>query len=205
MSSNSGKDVFKASQEVASASKARADCGFAFEQVSKVESEVAAELKSEIAKFKDPTVFGALLYRTVRERESSNLLFKALLSKLESIESRLDALENQSKQASAQISSAGLQQNQAQFGVQVPVASAYVQQAQVLSSGQIQQQVLVPEIDAQIISFVQVSGHVSAEDVQSKFKYKGKNAASARLNRLCSINLLEKQQVGRKVYFRVRS
>jgi len=48
---------------------------------------------------------------------------------------------------------------------------------------------------------VKTSGKASAEEVRAKFKYKGKNAASARLNRLCDMGLLEKQQAGKKVYF----
>lgn len=60
---------------------------------------------------------------------------------------------------------------------------------------------LLPPIDAQILDFVKESGKVSAEEVRSRFNYKGKNAACARLNRLCDMNLLQKRQVGRKVFF----
>jgi predicted HTH transcriptional regulator len=60
---------------------------------------------------------------------------------------------------------------------------------------------LLPEIDDQILGFVKESGKVTAEDVRVKFKYRGKNAASARLNRLYELNLLQKQQVGKRVFF----
>ncbi|MDD5172197.1 MAG: hypothetical protein PHF60_04140, partial [Candidatus ainarchaeum sp.] len=60
---------------------------------------------------------------------------------------------------------------------------------------------LLPEIDDQILRFVKESGKVTAEDVRVKFNYRGKNAASARLNRLYELNLLQKQQVGKKVFF----
>jgi len=60
---------------------------------------------------------------------------------------------------------------------------------------------LLPEVDSKIIEFVQETGKVTAEDVRNKFNYKGKNAASARLNRLYEIGLLQKKQVGKKVYF----
>jgi predicted HTH transcriptional regulator len=66
--------------------------------------------------------------------------------------------------------------------------------------GGIQEQML-PEVDGQIMGFVKEAGKVTAEDVRAKFNYKGKNAASARLNRLCDIGLLQKQQVGKKVFF----
>ncbi len=60
---------------------------------------------------------------------------------------------------------------------------------------------ILPEIDEQILAFVKESGKVTAEEVRKKFGYKGKNAASSRLNRLCTRNLLAKKQVGKKVFF----
>ena len=60
---------------------------------------------------------------------------------------------------------------------------------------------LLPQIDEQIMAFIKEAGKVTAEEVRAKFSYKGKNAASARLNRLCDMNLLQKAQVGKKVYF----
>lgn len=61
--------------------------------------------------------------------------------------------------------------------------------------------VMLPEIDETILNFVKELGKASAEDVRLKFNYKGKNAASARLNRLYELQLLEKKQVGKKVFF----
>jgi hypothetical protein len=63
------------------------------------------------------------------------------------------------------------------------------------------EELLVPEIDEKIIAFVKESGKVTAEDVRAKFGYKGKNAASSRLNRLYELGLLKKKQVGKKVFF----
>ncbi len=60
---------------------------------------------------------------------------------------------------------------------------------------------LLPEIDEEILGFVKEQGKATAENVREKFNYRGKNAASARLNRLCGIGLLKKKQVGKKVYF----
>ncbi|MFH1785895.1 MAG: hypothetical protein ABH842_05695 [Candidatus Micrarchaeota archaeon] len=61
--------------------------------------------------------------------------------------------------------------------------------------------IALSEIDEQIFAFVKESEKVTAEKVRVKFNYRGKNAASARLNRLCEMNLLKKQQVGKRVYF----
>lgn len=60
---------------------------------------------------------------------------------------------------------------------------------------------LLPPVDEQMLKFVRESGKATAEEVRVKFSYKGKNAACARLNRLCDMNLLRKKQVGRKVFF----
>lgn len=62
-------------------------------------------------------------------------------------------------------------------------------------------QPLLPEIDDQIMKFVREQEKVTAEEVRARFNYRGKNAACARLNRLCDMGLLQKQQVGKKVYF----
>lgn len=56
------------------------------------------------------------------------------------------------------------------------------------------------ETDQQIILLAKKNGKICAEDVQKKLDYKGKNGASARLNRLYMIGLLKKQP-GRVVYY----
>lgn len=60
---------------------------------------------------------------------------------------------------------------------------------------------LLPKIDEDILAFVKEAGQVTAEEVRKRFNYKGKNAASSRLNRLCKQTLLDKKQVGKKVFF----
>ncbi|MCX6777029.1 MAG: hypothetical protein NTY73_03620, partial [Candidatus Micrarchaeota archaeon] len=60
---------------------------------------------------------------------------------------------------------------------------------------------ILGDIDGKIIDFVKKSGKVCAEDLQRAFNYRGKNAASARLNKLHSQGLLEKKQAGRRVYY----
>jgi predicted HTH transcriptional regulator len=60
---------------------------------------------------------------------------------------------------------------------------------------------LLPEVDERILAFVKQKGRITAEEVRAEFKYKGKNAACARLNRLYELGLLQKKQVGKKVFF----
>jgi len=74
--------------------------------------------------------------------------------------------------------------------------------AQAMQAVQAQMQVpILSEIDEQIMAYVRETGKVTAEEVRGKFNYKGKNAASARLNRLCDMGLLQKAQAGKKVFF----
>lgn len=64
-----------------------------------------------------------------------------------------------------------------------------------------EKEIILSEIDEVLMGFVKESGKVTAEDVQKKFNYKGKNAASQRLNRLYEAGLLKKKQAGKKVYY----
>jgi len=136
----------------------------------------AGEFDDFRKKMKDPVVVGAMLHRLSEERESSNLVLKEINAKLDrlmALESRLAALEQK-------------------FSV-----SATPREAKEAAAGE----VLLPEIDEDIVAFVARKGKACAEEVQAKFHYKGRNAASSRLNRLCDAGILEKVQVGRKVFF----
>jgi len=70
---------------------------------------------------------------------------------------------------------------------------------------EIHEEVLLPQIDEEILAHIREKGKATAEDVRAKFNYKGTNAASARLNRLFELGLLDKRQVGKKVFFLPKS
>jgi hypothetical protein len=57
-------------------------------------------------------------------------------------------------------------------------------------------------LDAQILQIVQRIELACADDIKKQMSYKGRNAASARLNRLYKIGLLERYQLGHKVYYK---
>ena len=65
-------------------------------------------------------------------------------------------------------------------------------------------EILLSEKDEELYTFVKAMGKVCAEDVAREFGYKGRNAASARLNKLVNMGLLKKKQAGKKVYFLLR-
>ncbi|MFH1780359.1 MAG: helix-turn-helix domain-containing protein [Candidatus Micrarchaeota archaeon] len=62
---------------------------------------------------------------------------------------------------------------------------------------------MISEIDDDILKFVSKKP-VTSREVQKKFNYSGANGASARLNNLVRQGLLEKKQVGRRVFFQLK-
>lgn len=59
-------------------------------------------------------------------------------------------------------------------------------------------------LDRKVLEFVQSSpsAMVCAEDLMKHMNYKGKNAACARLMRLCKEGLLDRVQLGHRVYYK---
>jgi hypothetical protein len=64
---------------------------------------------------------------------------------------------------------------------------------------------IVSDIDQKILAHIQRFGKVDAETIQSIFQYRGKNAASARLNALYEKGLLKKGRAGKKVFYWVNT
>ena len=62
-----------------------------------------------------------------------------------------------------------------------------------------------PSHQEECFAFAKEHGRVDAEMLKSQFDYKGKNAASARLNALYKTKLLKKGRAGKKVYYWVES
>lgn len=64
---------------------------------------------------------------------------------------------------------------------------------------------LVAEIDQQIMDYIKEQKISDAEEIRRQFGYKGKNAASARLNSLYNQGLLQKKRAGKKVKYWVEA
>lgn len=139
-------------------------------------TKVTEEFRRFQEQIRDPVFIATLMHKLSEERSSTNLLFKELNAKLD----RLLSLEDKIKELEAKIDG---------------------KTAQVASKPATRDAILLPEIDEGIIGYARKKGKVCAEQVQMKFKYKGSNAASSRLNRLVKEGLLRKVQVGRKVFF----
>ncbi|NYZ77910.1 hypothetical protein H0N96_00730 [Candidatus Micrarchaeota archaeon] len=145
------------------------------ELVSNEFASVTSEFKEFSEKFHDPVVVGTLLWRLSEEKASNNMVLKEIQRKLE----KLDELEARLKR----------------------VEKALQKEGHANPQRENQEEVLLPEVDEQIMSLVKTHKRVTASDIQKKLGYKGANAASARLNSLFKQGLLDKKQVGRKVFF----
>jgi len=130
-------------------------------------------------------------YKALQTTSDIAVLLRELSVRLEKLEARMGALEGKMAVPSAkQADISGVSVS----GSTTPTA---------VTSGA--RELMLAPVDEQIISLIRTRGHMCATDVQIQFKYKGKNAASARLSRLYELGLLEKTQAGRTVYYRMRS
>ena len=136
----------------------------------------------------DPLTVGRMLFALAEERKSTNLVMKSIngkfdyltarVDKFESLINKLDTISNQLRELNEKLEAKELDVK----------ALSYIS-----------------ERDEEILDFVKNHKKVCADDIQKQFKYKGRNAASARLSKLFSQNILEKEYVGRKVFYKLSS
>ena len=142
--------------------------------IEELQNEILSPLENDIQKLRDPMVIAALMHTAATERENTNRLLRTLIERLDT---KFAEVENRLNSLERR-----------------PAAPAPKEE----------EEVLLPSVDEDIIKFVREKRHASAEEVRRKFGYKGKNAASARLNHLFELGLLGKKQVGRAVLFSVK-
>ncbi len=63
-------------------------------------------------------------------------------------------------------------------------------------------QVPVSNLDARVLNFIQGRDMVCADQVKEAMGYKGRNAACSRLNKLYKLGVIERFQLGHKVYYK---
>ena len=141
--------------------------------IDELRHEIISPLEEDIQKLRDPVVLAALMHTAATEKENTNRLLKTLIERLDS--------------KFAEVDSRLAAMEQSRVPIHAPVAT--------------EEEVLLPSVDEGILAFVKEKRHVSTEEVRKRFGYKGKNAASARLNKMYEMGLLSKKQVGRVVMF----
>ena len=141
-------------------------------------SELSLDLKEVMEQSKNPAFIAALLYKLAEEREKTNKLFEKISEQYDSI---MLHLKTQNTPFNSQ-----------------PQSQPHTQSEPTPLE-------VLPEQDQMILHLAQQRGQITAEEVKTELGYKGKNAASQRLNKLFREGQLRKIQSGRKVLYLARN
>ena len=141
--------------------------------------ELTGNLSDAMYQMSDPVEIARMLYAIAEEKKGSNLVVREINAKFDNILQRLDDISQRLSEMDTNTLVEDTKKHQ---------------QISELS-----------DRDHEVLNFVSSKSRVCADDVQKKFKYKGRNAASARLSKLFRDNMLEKLYVGRKVYYITRN
>ena len=136
----------------------------------------------------DPLTVGRMLFSLAEERKSTNLVMKSINGKFDHLTNRFDKFES--------------------LITKLDLISKQLKELnEKMESGDIDTKTItnISERDEEILDFVKKHTRVCADDIQQEFKYKGRNAASARLSKLFGRSILEKEYVGRKVFYKLKS
>ena len=136
-----------------------------------------SDIEREVTKLRDPTVHAGIMYAVMRERESTNLILKNLLATMERLEDKFAKIEK----------------SQVQTVPAQPVAA------------QAHKPEFLADVDQTIINHIKSKGSATAEDIQKILRYRGKNAACARLSRLAELGFLNRQRAGRVTVYTATS
>jgi restriction endonuclease len=142
--------------------------------ITELKNEVLSPLERDLEKLRDPFVLAAIMNTAANERENTNRLLKTIIERLDAKFSELEERMNALEAA----------RDAAQQTTAAP-----------------REEILLPGVDEEIVEFVRGKWHATAEEVRARFNYRGKNAASSRLNRLYGLGVLGKRQVGRAVVY----
>ncbi len=132
------------------------------------------QLASKKKKVLDENIVSSLMKQLVEERERSNKLLESLTEKITKLEKEIDVRDGK-EQLEGEI-----QEYDAVSNREVPLS----------------------ELDSKILNFVQSKEMICADDLVHFMEYKGRNAACARLNKLYRQGILDRYQLGHKVYYK---
>ncbi len=132
------------------------------------------QLSSKKKKVLDENIVSSLMKQLVEERERSNKLLESLTEKITKLEKEIDVRDGK-EQLEGEI-----QEYDAVSNRDVPLS----------------------ELDSKILNFVQSKEMICADDLVHFMEYKGRNAACTRLNKLYRQGILDRYQLGHKVYYK---
>ncbi len=141
-------------------------------------SELNLDLQEISRQCKNPMFLAVLLFKLAEEREKTNKMLEDIHDKFDQIMFKMKTGEiGQSPQ---------MGQSPQHRGIEAPSS-------------------ILSEQDQMIMHMVQSNGKATAEEIKAELGYKGRNAASQRLNRLFKEGHLRKLQSGRKVLYLARN
>ncbi len=116
----------------------------------------------------------SLLKYMVEERERTNRMLEGLTDKIRKLEGALDGMYAVAEEREAAVQARPIDNKE------IPLSG----------------------LDAQVLDFVQTKGMICADQLKEYMGYKGRNAACTRLNKLYTTGLLDRFQLGHKVYYK---
>ena len=132
------------------------------------------QLSSKKKKVLDENTVSSLMKQLVEERERSNKLLESITEKIAKLEKEIEIKDYKDPSESE------IQEFDAVSNREVPLS----------------------ELDSKILNFVQSKEMICADDLVVFMKYRGRNAACARLNKLYRQGILDRYQLGHKVYYK---
>jgi len=142
--------------------------------------EMIGDISQAVHEISDPVAIAGMLYNIAEEKKSSNLIVREINAKFDQLMQKIEKLTTELSKL-----------NETVTVTPTPNANGHAT-------------IELSERDQEILDFVSKKNRACAEEVQSHFKYKGRNAASARLSKLFKENKLKKIYVGRKVYYTLK-
>ena len=132
------------------------------------------QLSSKKKKVLDENTVSSLMKQLVEERERSNKLLESITEKIAKLEKEIEIKDYKDPSENE------IQEFDAVSNREVPLS----------------------ELDSKILNFVQSKEMICADDLVVFMKYRGRNAACARLNKLYRQGILDRYQLGHKVYYK---
>jgi predicted HTH transcriptional regulator len=136
---------------------------------------LTAEVSQAIHEIQDPVAIATMLYSIAEEKKSSNLVVRDINTKIDTLILKMEHLTKT-----------------------LDKLNKYLEGEESKPTHDIS------ERDTEVINYVKHQKKISARELQDKFKYKGRNAASARLSKLFKEGMLEKTYLGREVYYQCK-
>ncbi|MGI0100550.1 MAG: winged helix-turn-helix domain-containing protein [Candidatus Micrarchaeaceae archaeon] len=144
------------------------------EQLSTKNSDITAALQEKAKSDETGSGLMTLLKYMMNENKNTTMMLKSIYDRLERIDSDFNAGNYEQEDQDQPL------MNENRLAKVQPISG----------------------LDAQIMQIIQIRGMACADDIKKQMNYRGRNAASSRLNKLYKQGLLERYQLGHKVYYK---